>query len=145
MRISRFQCLIAARVLFLVAMCVAGYLAWVSFTEGGVAGCGPESDCDKALQSRWAYWLGAPVSALAVGTYVVLLIASWGIVRSGRETREKWSWVIGVAMSVMVTGAAVWFVGVQVFILKSFCRFCMTAHFCGLIGARASVVVPAQQ
>ena len=45
------------RVLVLVAIAGAGYLAWVSFHNAPVAGCGAESGCSKVLQSRWAYWL----------------------------------------------------------------------------------------
>ena len=42
----------AARFLLVVALGVSAYLAWTSFTHGSLVGCGPESDCDRVLQSR---------------------------------------------------------------------------------------------
>ena len=34
-----------------------------------------------------------------------------------------------------MAGAALWFVGLQVFVIKAFCKFCMTAHACGFAAA----------
>jgi len=54
------------RALLAVAILGAGYLAWLAIHNGSAAGCGPESGCNKVLQSRWAYWLDLPVSVPAV-------------------------------------------------------------------------------
>lgn len=115
-------------------MTAAGYLAWVSWSGGSVVGCGPSSGCDQVLQSRWAYWLGIPVSVPALGMYVALLAATFGIDDSGRPNRQRWMWWFIITASVTVAGAALWFVGLQVFLLKSFCKFCLAAHSCGFIG-----------
>jgi uncharacterized membrane protein len=69
--------LIWVRLLLLVAILGASYLAWVSLHNGPVAGCGPESGCSKVLQSRWAYWLDFPVSIPAVLVYLTLLGATF--------------------------------------------------------------------
>jgi uncharacterized membrane protein len=116
-----------------LAMAMAGYLAWASLSGGSVAGCGPESGCDKVLQSRWAYWLGIPVSVPALVVYAGLLAATFGI-RSGVSTaHQKRTWSRIIVLSALVIGAAVWFVALQVFVLKSVCPFCMTAHASGLV------------
>ncbi len=89
-------------------------------------GCGPESGCDKVLSSRWAYVFGLPVSIFAIPAYLALL----GLVRPGRV---RWNLVFPLALLVLF--AALWFVGVQTFQLRAFCKFCMTAHAAGVLAA----------
>jgi len=114
---------------------MAGYLAWASLSNGPLAGCGPESGCDKVLQSRWAYWLGIPVSIPAFLTYAGLLAATFGISSGSAPARQQTRWTIIVTLAVLVIGAALWFVGLQAFVLKSFCPFCVTAHVSGLVAS----------
>lgn len=127
--------LIWVRALLSVAIIGAGYLAWVSIHHGAVAGCGPESGCNKVLQSRWAYWLDVPVSVPALLVYLALLGATVLLQKQPAPDAERGSWAAIIALSVIVAGAALWFVGLQVFVLKAFCKFCMTAHACGFIAA----------
>jgi len=127
--------LIWVRALLSVAIIGAGYLAWISIHHGPVAGCGPESGCNKVLQSRWAYWLDVPVSVPALLVYLALLGATVLLQKRPAPDDERGSWAAIIALSVIVAGAALWFVGLQVFILKAFCKFCMTAHACGFIAA----------
>jgi uncharacterized membrane protein len=123
------------RVLLAVAIIGAGYLAWVSIHHGPAAGCGPESGCNKVLQSRWAYWLDVPVSVPALLVYLALLGAMVLWQKRPAPDDERGSWAAIIALSVIVAGAALWFVGLQVFVIKAFCKFCMTAHACGFVAA----------
>jgi uncharacterized membrane protein len=123
------------RALLAVAITGACYLAWVALQHGPVAGCAPESGCDKVLHSRWAYWLDIPVSVPAVLVYVALLGATILLQRRSAPDDERGSWAAIIALSVIVAGAALWFVGLQVFVIKAFCKFCMTAHACGFAAA----------
>jgi uncharacterized membrane protein len=123
------------RALLGVAIVGAAYLAWVSIHQGPVAGCGPESGCNKVLQSRWAYWLDIPVSVPALLVYLALLGATVLLQKRPAPDDERGSWAAIIALSIIVAGAALWFVGLQVFVIKAFCKFCMTAHACGLIAA----------
>ena len=127
--------LLWVRALLLVAIAGASYLAWVALQHGPVAGCGPESGCDKVLHSRWAYWLNIPVSVPALLVYVALLGATILLQRRSAPDDERGSWAAIIALSVIVAGAALWFVGLQVFVIKAFCKFCMTAHACGFAAA----------
>jgi uncharacterized membrane protein len=127
--------LIWVRALLLVAILGAGYLAWLSIHNGPAAGCGPESGCNKVLQSRWAYWLDLPVSIPAVLVYLALLGATVLLQKRTSPDDQRGSWAAIIALSVIVAGAALWFVGLQVFVIKAFCKFCMTAHACGLAAA----------
>jgi uncharacterized membrane protein len=127
--------LIWVRALLAVAIMGAGYLAWVSIHNGPVAGCGPESGCNRVLQSRWAYWLDVPVSVPALLVYLALVGATILLQKRSAPDEERGSWAAIIALSVIVAGAALWFVGLQVFVIKAFCKFCMTAHTCGFIAA----------
>jgi len=132
---SRPGLLSAIRLLILVAMAISAYLAWIALTNGKVVGCGPESGCDKVLQSRWAYWFGAPVSLFALAVYSLILGASF---RLRADTppevqRKTWAWLVTCAL--LVAGAALWFTGLQVFNLKAVCPFCMAAHASGFVAA----------
>ncbi len=120
--------LLAARFLLLIATAGAGYLAWVSLSGGTVAGCGPSSGCNEVLQTRWAYWLGVPVSLPAMLVYLGLLVATFFAQDDRRPERRRkaWLWILG--LSILVAGAAAWFVGVQSLVIQRFCPFCLTAH-----------------
>jgi uncharacterized membrane protein len=122
----------AIRLFVLAAMAISAYLAWLSLTGGVAVGCGPESGCDKVLHSRWAYWFGLPVSLFAVGTYSLMLGASFRLTQNTPPVvqRKAWAWLVTCAL--MVVGAVVWFVGLQVFDVKALCPYCMVAHACGL-------------
>jgi uncharacterized membrane protein len=123
------------RALLAVAILGAGYLAWLAIHNGPAAGCGPESGCNKVLQSRWAYWLDLPVSVPAVLVYLALLGVTVLLQKRPSPDEQRGSWAAIIILSVSVAGAALWFVGLQVFVIKAFCKFCMTAHACGFAAA----------
>ncbi|MBI2949028.1 MAG: thioredoxin domain-containing protein [Verrucomicrobia bacterium] len=132
---SKLQGLTSARVLLAVSLAIAVYLAWVSFKGGSLPGCGPESGCNKVLQSRWSHWFGLPVSVPAALVYVSLLWATFQIGSGISVARQRACWRGIVALSVVIVGAAIWFVGLQALVIKSFCPFCMTAHASAVIAA----------
>jgi uncharacterized membrane protein len=116
-------------------MAISAYLAWLSYTGGRAVGCGPESGCDRVLQSRWAYWLGAPVSLFALAVYSLILGISFRLHQrtSPDVQRLAWAWLVTCAL--VVAGAALWFTGLQVFSLKALCQYCMVAHASGFAAA----------
>ena len=127
--------LVAIRLFTFAAMTISAYLAYIAMTGDRVVGCGPDSGCDQVLNSRWAYWLNIPVSFFALIVYSLILGASFrfNLKRDPKVQRMTWAWLVGSA--IVVVGSAAWFVGVQAFVLKSFCPFCMAAHACGAISA----------
>ena len=124
-----------AQVLLGVAILGAGYLAWFAITHGPLAGCGTGTGCHKVLQSRWAYWLSLPVSVPAVFVYAALLAGTVLARKPASPDDERGAWAVIITLSVIVAGAALWFVGLQVFVLRAFCPFCMAAHACGFTAA----------
>src|SRR4051812_18709738 len=89
--------LLLVRLLMAGAVGISAYLAWTSLSAGAVAGCGPDSACDKVLHSRWAYWLGIPVSLPALLVYFVVLGLSFrlGAKRPAVEQRKVWPILVG--------------------------------------------------
>ena len=127
--------LFGIRSLLFAAFTIACYLLWISLTGSAVAGCGPDSPCDKVLHSRWSRSLGVPVSAIALLVYVAIFFGTFRLRRivPAVEQRKAWAWIIPCAGAVI--GAGIWFAAVQAFILQSFCPFCMAAHGCGFAAA----------
>ena len=109
--------LMLVRVLLAVACLGAAYLAYVSLSNGPVAGCGTDSGCNKVLQSRWAYWLGVPVSLPALFVYLGLLAATFAAERKSEPENQRRAWTVIVVLSVVVAGAAAWFIGLQIFVI----------------------------
>jgi uncharacterized membrane protein len=127
--------LVFIRLLVAAAMAVSTYLAWVSLTGSAAVGCGADSGCDQVLKSRWAYWFGVPVSAFALMMYSLMLGASFRLTKSTPAVvqRKAWAWLVPGALA--VAGAAIWFVGLQVFVVKALCPYCMVAHGSGFAAA----------
>lgn len=126
--------LLTARVLLVASFGIAGYLAWGSISGGTLPGCGTDSDCDKVLQSRWAYWVGIPVSVPALAVYAGLLGTTFAMPAWAGAAR-KWAPVLGTGLSLAVMGGAAWFIGLQLFVIHAFCRFCLAAHGAALVAA----------
>lgn len=124
-----------ARLALAIALVTTGYLASVALSGGPIAGCGPESGCNRVLSSRWAYWLGMPVSLPALGVYLTLLTATFfADVRRHPRTGPLAKRSI-VLLSLLVLGGAAWFVFVQRVLLRDWCVFCLTAHLGGSAAA----------
>lgn len=127
--------LAAIRVLLSAVLIVDAYLAWASLRAGTVAGCGPESSCHTVLNSQWAYWFGVPVSLLGLIVYAGLLGATLFLSRKTVPVQRRKAWQILIPCSVMALGAGLWFVGIQIVVLRTLCPYCMTAHVCGMAAA----------
>ncbi len=125
----------ASRLLILAALLVDGYLVWVSLHGGAVAGCGPDSDCDKVLHSRWSSWFGIPVSAIAVPVYAAVFLATFRLVTKVPPLEHRKAWRILFPGAVLIAGAGLWFVLLQVFVIKSLCPYCLLAHACAFAAA----------
>ncbi len=122
------------RALLLVALGVSAYLAWTSLTRGWVIGCGPESECDRVLQSRWARWFGIPVSVFAVGIDALTLWGTFALGPGAPTSARRRGWIAVTFGGMLILGAGLWFVALQ-FIAVGICPYCMTAHGAGVAAA----------
>ena len=121
------------RMLAWLAFAVAAYLAWHSVGGTSVAGCGvgDANGCDIVLSSSWAKWLGIPVAVLGLGCYATLAGLS---VVLGTENPQASRWIntAFVMFAILAAGASLWFIGVQIFAIGHYCRFCIFVDLCGL-------------
>lgn len=127
--------LVVLRILILGALGISAYLAWTSLSGKAVAGCGPDSGCDKVLHSQWGYWFGVPVSILALAVYLAVLALSFGMGARRDAAGQRKLWPGLLITAILMIGAAIWFTGVQALAIHSFCPFCMTAHGLGVLAA----------
>ena len=126
------------RLFLLVAIGVSLYLLYVGFSGSAVAGCGPESGCDKVLQSRWSRWFGIPVSTFSILVYGGLFALTFRFNRKADPKAQRTTWRLIIPLSVLAVLSILYFAALQIFVLKQMCPLCMTVHGAGLL---ASILV----
>lgn len=118
------------------AAVVSGYLFVVSLQNRGLPpGCGAGSGCADVLTSRWSQLWGIPVSGPALIVDLALFAASFLVTptRSAATRIAGWATITTAATAILT--AAVWFTGLQLFVIHAFCRWCMAAHVLGGVAA----------
>ncbi len=121
------------RVLALGAMAIAAYLTFYSLVPGRPAGCGGDSACAEVLSSPWSKWMGkVPVSGLALVAYIVVLAATVFFGDDATAEQRRQGWLVLTGAAVMILGAVIWFVCLQVFAIGSICPWCMGDHALGV-------------
>ncbi len=119
--------------LIVLALALSSYLSWHSVAGGAVIGCDGGSPCDQVLNSRWSSVGGVlPVSGLAAGAYLAMLVASLSIGPSTVAPVRRLAWRALLVLGGAGAGSAVWFIIVQKWILGAFCVYCMATHLTGL-------------
>jgi len=99
-----------------------------------VLGCGGGEvvDCGHVLNSEWSRVAGVPVSIPAVALYGCLLALLSFARRAAPLAFQKLLWTF-LGCGFLTAGlAALWFVSIQVFVLRHICPWCMGAHACSL-------------
>lgn len=129
-----------------IALVISAYLAYATFTMSDVAGCGGGSifDCGHVLHSKWSKAVGVPVSVFAFATHAFLITGLFVAIsqRFGTFIRKLATCIVLIA-AVASSLAALYFISLQLFVLKHLCSYCMAAHTCGLIvGAMAIWKLP---
>jgi uncharacterized membrane protein len=87
-------------------------------------GCASGSNCDDVTASRWASVGQVPVALPGAAVYAAMMICA---LFGGRDALAS--------LSVIAAGAAVWFLGIQIFVLRRVCLYCATAHLAALAAA----------
>src|SRR5262245_38011196 len=129
------------RILSAAAAGIAGYLLYVSMTEGALpAGCGQGSGCSEVLTSRWSAVFGIPVSAPAIAIYGTFLVATFFIGAAIPSRVQALAWQLLLLLSTAIVAAAIWFIGLQFVDLGAICPWCMAEHALGAV--LAVLVIP---
>ena len=99
-----------------------------------MVGCGGGSPCEKVLNSQWSTIAGIiPVSGLAVGVYLALLVASLFIGPATEAPIRSLAWSVMLILVGSVAGGSIWFTILQKWFIGHFCPYCMTTHITGLL------------
>jgi uncharacterized membrane protein len=121
--------LIIIRILALVALVLSVYITWTSVSESAqLAGCGEGSGCDAVLQTKWSSWFGIPVSIGALIVYAAILILTFFV-----SAEKSVTWLSLVFLSILAAASGLWFMGLQTFLIKSYCIYCTAVHLCGIL------------
>lgn len=121
-------------VLIMLALILSTIMSWHSLAGGYIAGCGSGSPCDQVLNSRWSMVAGMiPVSGLAVGVYLALLVAIFFIGPDKEMPIRRLAWQMMLVLAGSIAGSAIWFTVLQKWIIGDFCPYCMTLHTIGLL------------
>jgi uncharacterized membrane protein/thiol-disulfide isomerase/thioredoxin len=120
--------------LITLALFLSAIMSWHYLNGGSMVGCGGGSPCEQVLNSRWSNLAGVlPVSGLAVGAYLALLVASFYIGPATEESIRRLAWRAMLVLVGSVAGSAVWFTIIQKWFIGDFCPYCMTTHITGLL------------
>jgi uncharacterized membrane protein len=139
--IQRDRALVVLRLAALVGIVIAGYLLYLALTGQTAPGCGEGAGgCGDVLASRWSKVLDLPVSAFAVGAYLVVIAASVHAGPGSPPRHRAGAWRIIGFIGVAVGLSALWFIALQLFELGHVCGYCMSAHGCSLVVAGVALV-----
>jgi uncharacterized membrane protein/protein-disulfide isomerase len=120
--------------LIALALALSAYLGWHDLVGGSVIGCGGGSPCEQVLSSRWSTIGGVlPVSGLAAGAYLAMLVASLFIGPATEAPVRRLAWGAMLVLVGAAAGSAVWFTILQTWVIGAFCPYCMTTHITGLL------------
>lgn len=108
----------------LVGFIDAGYLT-VEHFQGVVPPCSVTSGCEQVLTSSYAVLFGMPVSLAGSIYYLCILVGLFAYLESKRLDILKWT----LLFTAFGLGASLWFIYLQVFILHSYCVYCLGSAF----------------
>jgi uncharacterized membrane protein len=122
------------RLLAMIAIGVAAYLAWHAVSLQSVVGCSASAnvDCDMVLQSRWSKWIGIPVVFIGLASYSLFLALTFLPTRPSSSGARVISTAL-VTIALVAAGAGLWFDGLQLLALQKVCVYCLSVHLCGLV------------
>ena len=120
-------------VIFLLVVAIIGFAdasyLTVEHFRGVIPPCSVVSGCEKVLTSQYSVVLGVPVSLLGALYYLVIALGSFLYLESKHsnalQARHseilKWTLIATVLGFIM----SLWFIFLQVFIIHSYCMYCM--------------------
>lgn len=92
-----------------------GYLGEIQCTIGG---------CETVQTSRWAVFLGLPVSAWGLGAYVTILALAIAGVQP-RFARARWVALALFALSGVGVVFSAWLTYLEAFVIHAWCQWCV--------------------
>ena len=128
------------RIVSVIAFMLAISLVFKAMEIGGVAGCDGSRlfDCDEVWATKWSTWLQVPVGVPAALLYMTISVCTFLGGSDPQSTLCRTAWVFVAWLAALAFCAALWFIGIQAFVIQKFCMLCLSTHLCGI--AIAAVV-----
>ena len=141
MTVSRFRTILytVVAIVALAGLADATYLSVQALT-GETLSCGGSPDCFRVLGSPYAKVGGVPVALLGAFAYFCVFafatFAAFGYARAG-------TFLIPTIGAMFL--ATLWFLYVQAFLLKAYCRYCLLSAAITFLIAGLLIAVPSSQ
>ncbi len=132
--------MVAALVLCLAAAAVSGLLLLqhhgepiaVSTVNQGCGGDGTTSGCEEVARSSWSKLFGFPLAGFGLVFYLALALALVLALLGAAEQRASAAALVLAALALGLL-FDLFLLGVQVFAIKAYCRFCIGTYLLGLL------------
>lgn len=112
-------------ILFSICLISSGILAFFPIDET----CGPDSGCSIVYASGYGTFLGVDNSQIGFFLFAFLLIITISNLISPKKEKED---IISLAV-VVASLVAIYFLFLQIFIIKAFCKYCMVVDISTLL------------
>ncbi|WP_339908986.1 vitamin K epoxide reductase family protein [Symmachiella dynata] len=130
--------LFAIRAFAFIAVLISAYLTFVSISQHGLPlGCGSDSGCSEVLRSRWSFLFGLPMGAYALAVYLAVMGATIFVSPDRSAGVQSIGLTLLLAFTASIFLSVMWFVSLQLFVVKAICQWCMADHLAGLATAVA--------
>jgi len=113
--------------LSLVGFVDATYLTIYHLRGGGLE-CGPIWDCDEAAASEYSEILNVPIALVGAVYYLTILLLTVGYLDTGKNRFLR----IIAPLTGLGLLASLVLVGLQVFVIRSLCLYCMISALCSI-------------
>ena len=107
--------------LALVGAFVALYLTLYKIGVIGVLSCNIGS-CESVNTSRWATFMGLPVAAWGLGTYMVILVLALAGLQGVAPRQTAWATAAITAWGVLFSA---WLTYLELFVIHAICMWCV--------------------
>lgn len=113
----------AIALLALAGLLISSYLTMYKVGMLGAIQC-TIGGCEKVQTSRWATFVGLPVSAWGLGAYLtILVIALLGV--QPRFARERWAALALFALSAVGVAFSAYLTYLEAFVIHAWCQWCV--------------------
>ena len=112
--------IIGVLIVALIGFADAGYLT-IEHYKNAIPPCSLTGGCETVLTSAYSTLLGIPVSLLGAIYYLIIAVGLFAFIESKNHE------VLRVALLLTVLGflASIWFLYLQIFVIKAFCVYCL--------------------
>ncbi|MDO8467705.1 MAG: vitamin K epoxide reductase family protein [Nanoarchaeota archaeon] len=98
--------------------------------------CGPEQGCDTVQSSPYAYLFGIKNATYGIGIFLILILLTLLHMKTPRN-HTKHAIHTGVILGAAI---ALYFLYLQQFVIKAYCRYCIVIDIALLIGLIISLL-----